>query len=315
MQSTNSRETSNPDRGRRNATLDVLRAVAIICVVAFHFWSSNPIVFDNTALRPLFTQGWCGVLLFFVISGYLLGGQLLDHTERGALKVFYVRRVARIIPLYMCLIALVIALAPGSYPWQFFTMMQNFYYAQHGWSTINGRVSGDWLSCTWSLAVEEQFYLILPWLIFLIPRRHLLWSIIPLMIASQTLREWMVANGSEIPAYVLLPTNMSFLLGGVALAWLSRRFDWALPAVSLGPMAWIGRRSYAIYLFHMPMGVVGASLWGTGLLGAAITCVALLAIAQVLYVLVEAPFLSFAHRRFRYGPLIAAKTDRLARCQ
>src|SRR5256886_17058512 len=148
----------------RQPGLDLLRALAIIVVVIYHaalFGSKLPARVDRF--------GWIGVDLFFVLSGYLIGGQLLASLARDQsihLGRFFARRVLRIMPAYFAVLAIYFLL-PSSreYPemsqplWKFLLSIQNI--ALHG---------GTAFSHAWSLAVEDQFYLALPFILLFLYR-------------------------------------------------------------------------------------------------------------------------------------------------
>jgi peptidoglycan/LPS O-acetylase OafA/YrhL len=150
------------------AQLDSLRALAVLAV-ACHHWLPN-----LGAHLPLGT----GVPLFFVLSGFLITGILLDgkeaiergHADRGAvLRNFYARRFLRIFPLYYAVLLIALALnveqLRDTFAWHFLYL-----------SNFSFMVRQDWqgsLSHFWTLAVEEQFYLFWPLLILLVPRDRL----------------------------------------------------------------------------------------------------------------------------------------------
>jgi peptidoglycan/LPS O-acetylase OafA/YrhL len=144
-----------------------MRAVAILWVMLWHM---------HFALRPGIWSGpgrygWMGVDLFFVLSGYLIGSQLLRPYTRGgrpSLGGFYTRRAFRVLPAYLTVLLFYFAIpgfreAPGLSPaWQFLTFTENFridYLHDQAFSHV------------WSLCVEEHFYLVLPLLILLLMRR------------------------------------------------------------------------------------------------------------------------------------------------
>lgn len=165
------RPAPRPDAGRL-ASLDVLRGVAILLVLAQH-----PIVAPQQAgyLRPLaalmLRVGWTGVDLFFVLSGFLIGGLLCaEIRERGALDVprFLVRRAFKIWPSYLLFIAFVFVRIVAADPRHaagsaLAAVLPNLLHVQNYLGTV--RVQ------TWSLAVEEHFYLVLPFALRLIARR------------------------------------------------------------------------------------------------------------------------------------------------
>lgn len=203
--------------------------------------------------------GWMGVDLFFVLSGFLLGGILMDEKgTHGYLRRFYIRRAARILPLYYLWLAsytILEALRPGrgfsasgnigiGYHLLF---LQNFVIAKHP----------GWLDVSWSLAVEEQFYLILPWLIAWLSRRGLLRLLIGYLALVPVLRLALLATlhlSSGLPLMVSTPTHGDGLALGVLLAIAVR---------SERGRSWYIRHREAVLLFIAVLGlVVARSLWG-----------------------------------------------------
>ncbi len=141
---------------RHLAGLDLLRGAAILLVLLFHYPRQDaPALLDAIA-----GFGWTGVELFFVLSGFLIGSQLLEPVARGetlSLGRFYLRRSLRILPSFLAVLGLYLlvpawAERPVHTPaWRFLTFTQNF-----------GLRTGDGFSHAWSLCVEEHFYLTLP---------------------------------------------------------------------------------------------------------------------------------------------------------
>jgi peptidoglycan/LPS O-acetylase OafA/YrhL len=150
---------------RRIPQLDALRGVAILAVMIHNTSGRYP----SLHLEPFFRFGWMGVDLFFVLSGFLITGILLDTKESGSyFKNFYSRRCLRIWPLYYSLLIFMFVIVPllrpseahtvfeKSSPWWAYPLfLQNFLIA------IPTSAAGA-LAVTWSLAIEEQFYLIWP---------------------------------------------------------------------------------------------------------------------------------------------------------
>jgi peptidoglycan/LPS O-acetylase OafA/YrhL len=188
--------------------LDGLRAVAVACVLAFHFIPGV----DRYA--PL---GAMGVRLFFVLSGFLITGILLSwrrHPLGLALRTFYVRRALRIFPLFYFVLIAAAALNIGpvrdTFAWHA-TYLSNVYFY----------LRGDWhgsVSHLWSLAVEEQFYLVWPWLILCAPERWLR-PVIVAMIAMAPLSRLLFPH----PMDSVLPTSGLDSLGLGALIALAPR--------------------------------------------------------------------------------------------
>lgn len=141
----------------RNHGLDVLRSVAIILVFLYHY---AVFISHQSTFGFISEIGWVGVDLFFVLSGYLIGNQILSPIANHrdfSLKSFYYRRLLRTLPSYLFVLSLYFlipsfrenAILPAL--WKFLTFTQNF-----------GLQTGTAFSHAWSLCVEEQFYLVLP---------------------------------------------------------------------------------------------------------------------------------------------------------
>jgi peptidoglycan/LPS O-acetylase OafA/YrhL len=154
--------------------LDGLRFLAIAGVLVAHAWVPRPLPWIFGGVN----WGELGVRLFFVLSGFLITGILLDCRERAEagpsrrmffLRQFYVRRFLRIFPLYY---GVLLVLLVGDFErtrelasW-LFTYTSNIVIARQGWQGQLGHF--------WTLAVEEQFYLVWPWLLLFLPRRCLM---------------------------------------------------------------------------------------------------------------------------------------------
>lgn len=207
----------------RLAELDGIRGLAAILIVyihLFHSWVPN-------SPAPLFwarnfsALSWTGVHLFFILSGFLIGGILIR--QRGSssyFKVFYLRRALRIFPLYFLLVATVFVVlpflntpdtSPSAIPtWSYLVFMQNFYMAATGQWGLTG------LGVTWSVAVEEQFYVFAPLLIAFIPLRFLPICLLAALGLAPALRQL-----SPFPAdeYILFGAIDSLALGTL-FAWV-----------------------------------------------------------------------------------------------
>ena len=203
--------------------LDGLRAFAVGAVLIHHF--APP----DSLLSELLPWGWLGVKLFFVISGFLITSILIQCRElaasgretRGwALRRFYARRCLRIIPLYY--FALLAAAALDLYPvrdtlaWHLL-FASNFYFAKVGaWTGAANHL--------WSLAVEEQFYLLWPWLIVYAPQRRLVPLVLGCVATAVAWRIGGVALGfAPISILVLTPACLDTLGMGSLLALVWRR--------------------------------------------------------------------------------------------
>jgi peptidoglycan/LPS O-acetylase OafA/YrhL len=184
--------------------LDGLRGLAILMVLMLHVGhiSASPIGIDRL-VRKIATTGWMGVDLFFVLSGFLITGILLDAktNSKNYFRNFYMRRVLRIFPLnYAFLILLLIILPqivpaysaslgnPPSFTWPYWMFLSNF-------ADIVGSNQSVPLTALWSLAIEEQFYLVWPAIILVLQPRTLGRLCVALAIISPVIREVMVLRG------------------------------------------------------------------------------------------------------------------------
>lgn len=191
----------------RIVQLDGLRAFAVMAVFAQH------------ALRaPL----WMGVDLFFVLSGFLITGILLERKARGQsyFRYFYARRVRRILPPYLLL--MVVSSLLFGLGWAHYWRWYAFFATNIG--DALGQSGHDSLNILWSLAVEEQFYIFWPFIVLLLPEALLavvavaLIAIVPVLRAIAT--PWF---DSFWPIYYLTPFRMDLLAAGALLAVLVRR--------------------------------------------------------------------------------------------
>jgi peptidoglycan/LPS O-acetylase OafA/YrhL len=156
----------------RNFPLDVLRVIAISVVFIFHL----PNLGERSIYGGWDRVGWIGVELFFVLSGYLIGYQILKRVcvDRFTYRSFYASRLLRTLPVYLFALGLYVFLPgfrerPNLQPaWKFLTFTQNFDLPMSAFSHA------------WSLCIEEQFYLVAPLTILILWRvkqwRALVWS-------------------------------------------------------------------------------------------------------------------------------------------
>lgn len=152
---------ANPYSSEKLYGLNHLRAVAILLVLMYHYRAFKHPGWIDTVGK----FGWTGVDLFFVLSGFLISGQLFKEIERSksiSLKTFFIKRFFRIIPPYLFTLFLYFSFpffrereALSSF-WKFITFTQNY-----GLDVINRGA----FSHAWSLCIEEQFYLVLPLLL------------------------------------------------------------------------------------------------------------------------------------------------------
>src|SRR5262245_57275931 len=152
--------------------LDVLRAVAVLLVLGHHPPTGRPSSDEPSALFLWWHVGWIGVDLFFVLSGFLIGGLLFEEAKKTGdicLRRFWVRRAFKILPPYFVFLAVVALLWLFDGQPSVFDCWPNLLHAQNYLGTADFSV---WH--TWSLAVEEHFYLLLPLVLLFLgsARRH-----------------------------------------------------------------------------------------------------------------------------------------------
>ncbi|CAE6888546.1 O-acetyltransferase OatA [Paraburkholderia domus] len=238
---------AGPATGKRAIELDFVRGIAIIMVMGFHFHAVHT---DNFLIHiveyPLKNFGREGVNLFFTLSGFLVGGLLLrQYAETGNVdaKRFIIRRIFRIWPAYYILIAFHVL--AGRHPWNTF-LFQNLTHLQN--------YLGTSITQTWSLAVEEHFYLVLPALLLLFARWRLgAWTIVGVLTGIcavvLTARCFAVAGGNLEGAFAYTQYRIDSLLVGVILSaiyWMKpgvyhqlAKRKWLLVASIVALCAWL----------------------------------------------------------------------------
>ncbi len=235
-----SQATLSPVQGSRIPELDGLRGIAIISVLLIHyFYNPEPgLKGPLYVIQRTFALGWSGVDLFFVLSGFLIGGILIDQRNSPSyFKTFYLRRIFRILPIYYLWISLFIVfilvggpflrthMHSGVLPALNFSIYQHLLFLQNLWDFDYTTVAYWWFSPTWSLAVEEQFYLVAPLLMRYLPQR-LLPAVLGATIVFAPLLRVLVRlhSHAEVPwaAYRLMPCRADSLAIGILLAYVWR---------------------------------------------------------------------------------------------
>jgi peptidoglycan/LPS O-acetylase OafA/YrhL len=245
--------------------LDGLRGMAILLVLVGHYFAIPGTGAASLLNGYWFRLGWTGVDLFFVLSGFLIGGILLDVRDSPHyFKTFYARRFFRIIPLYYAwiLIYMVLTLVGSNFLSARVGTVQkidgsilaHFLFLQNFHEFLKSTVSFWWFSSTWSLAVEEQFYLVAPLLVRYLSKRALAVVLVLVTFGAPLLRFAIRGGFSEGPwlAYRLMPCRADSLAVGVLAALL-----WKNPKAR----AWMETHALVLYgLFAVLFGGV-AYLW------------------------------------------------------
>ena len=204
---------------QRIPQLDAVRGLAILLVMMHNISLKYPLFYS----QQLFSNGWMGVDLFFVLSGFLITGILVDSKQsQGYLKNFYVRRCLRIWPLYYSLIFFMFVIVRFLSPSEFHTVMQQSspwwafpLFLQNFLIPISTNAAGP-LGVTWSLAIEEQFYLIWPLVVRFCSSKQLRRVAIVEICISPALRYYLSLH------HVYLYTNVFCRLDGLMAGAFSR---------------------------------------------------------------------------------------------
>ncbi len=290
------KDVSSLDLKKHIPALDGVRGLAVLLVLCYDCLKLHNDGFIPTLIaRKFAASGWIGVDLFFVLSGFLITGILLDTAGRkGYWKSFILRRSVRIFPLYYGTLIVVFAIAPlvclalgyesatgalaavKETQFWYWGYLQNWLFAWQG-AWPDGRV----LNHFWSLAVEEQFYLIWPFVVIACSRKRLAWVCFGLCLTALTLRYTLLINGVPgVTTYVMTITRMDSLCAGALLAiafrspgWASRRAKYLPILCAAGFVMLLGvdvfypilkSQSFAAYsIGHSLVAIVFATLIGT----------------------------------------------------
>ncbi len=206
--------------------LDGVRGLAILLVLLIHLGVMIPDSPIENVIFAFISTGWIGVDLFFVLSGALITGILLDtKKDPGYFRKFYIRRAVRIFPLYYAILIFSFYILPhfphpkidhfsrlnGDEIW-YWPLLQNFVIGLHG-------PRHGIMDITWSLAIEEQFYLVWPLLVRVLPLRRLVQIGVVILMLSPALRAALLLAGVEPWAvYTLTPTRLDSLAAGALIA-------------------------------------------------------------------------------------------------
>lgn len=209
---------------RKIVTLEGVRGIAILAVMCTHFERFLPAVGILAALKPWLAYGWIGVDLFFVLSGFLITGILVETREApNYFSSFYLRRTLRIFPIYYFTLVVVFAAAAhfpagldrvpsGNERWFYFAYLDNWIAVwKHAWPP---NVVGHF----WSLGVEEQFYVVWPFVVVGLTRRALFRVAVGVAVAALMIRIVWVSVAGPNDGITLATTSRldSLLCGAIA---------------------------------------------------------------------------------------------------
>jgi peptidoglycan/LPS O-acetylase OafA/YrhL len=231
-------------KGGRLQELDGLRGFAILIVFLLHYISSSNAGAMGSAISrfaALFRLGWTGVDLFFVLSGFLIGGILLDaRSSSSYFRTFYYRRAHRILPVYFGLVTIFgltgylgARIFHPQHPLWFATsipLVVYYLFLQNMVFRSASHFAYYSVVVTWSLCVEEQFYLVSPFLIRYLPIRRLKLALLACVIGAPILRYFLFPRPQWgfAMAYTLTPCRADALALGMlsAIAWRGGGKDW-----------------------------------------------------------------------------------------
>ncbi len=222
-------------KARRIPELDGIRGIALLMVLVYHLVNNQLLLSHGLSSLALFIRKatyftWSALDLFFVLSGYLIAKILIENRDsKRFFGVFYLRRILRILPLfYFLLLCYVLLKQTGindpegflfgnELPlWSYFAYLQNYMMAYS--ATYGAKI----LTPTWSLGVDEQFYLILPFIIYFFKKKWIPYLVIPLILAAPVFRA-----STDMFYMKILPFQMRMdaLFVGVLLAYFVTEKD------------------------------------------------------------------------------------------
>jgi peptidoglycan/LPS O-acetylase OafA/YrhL len=236
---------------RHMPELDTLRGIAILLVLLYHGFSPQPDVRGFSGAARIFLEfaaiGWTGVGCFFVLSGFLITGILLDSKDRpDFFRQFYIRRALRILPLYGGVLLVLVVLTSTHWlletaSWRFLGL--SVLFLSNFATVVRIPVAYGVL---WSLAVEEHFYLAWPAVVRCLSRHGLAVAAVGICIVSPALRGGSFALGrglgwTDYGAYTWLVADSlatgSFLAAILRSPAASRETAWRVVAVAFGASA------------------------------------------------------------------------------
>lgn len=247
--------------------LDGIRAIAIWMVLGVHIFYGWPTPIGTFAHIPviilqLISHGWLGVDLFFVLSGFLITGILLDSKDNPHFfRNFYVRRALRILPLYAIFVTVCSFFYKG---YRSYFILSSLFAANL--AHLFGVREPHGPGVLWSLAVEEHFYLIWPLLVFWLSRLHVTTIAILIIVVTPLARGLAVAHGMDIEAAVYSYSWFRFdglALGAILAIWMRSANESSRNTIILAGC--LAAASGLITIVGLPFGLMQKGVLGTAL--------------------------------------------------
>lgn len=214
--------------------LDGVRGIAILLVLLHHFAIMDPQTPPEQAAMFVAVLGWAGVDVFFVLSGFLITSILIRTRDSPRyFSSFYARRTLRLFPLYYLIVFLAFYVLPLFPAWHQLLVGPHDGRQWRYWLyLVNFEISADndfqhgVLDVAWSLAIEEQFYLVWAAVVWLIAPRAVGWVCAAVVIAAPLARTVALSHGVDpVDVYVLPQYRADALATGALVAWLHQRGD------------------------------------------------------------------------------------------
>ena len=217
----------------RSNLLDTIRAVAVTMVVLFHVATRYQAAELDIVAQQFLRYGFLGVDIFYPLSGFLITRFLLNHSEQGSIKAFFLRRVFRIIPLYFVAVtAFYIAAKVTGHEAEALDKIWVTYLFLTGWFAFVTGPDSIPYTITWSLSVEEFAYILFGLAAWLV-RRSFPAILVFFACAPFVLRIWLYAQGYENIYYFPLARLDSIATGGLVAFLIARvRHLWVYLAIA-----------------------------------------------------------------------------------